>query len=130
VTGLYVAPWDINLGASLTGRQGYAAALREAVTGLNTGTVNVVLNPIGDLRFDNVYELDLRFAKDFHLARGIGFTVSGDLFNAPNKRTVLQRETLLLQDANGGAGGSRAAGWRITELQAPRVWRLGGKFTF
>jgi hypothetical protein len=104
--------------------------LREAVTGLNTGTINVVLDPIGDLRFDNVYELDLRFAKDFHLPKGVGFTVSGDLFNAPNKRTVLQRETLVLQNANGGAGGSRAAGWRITELQAPRVWRLGGKFTF
>ena len=36
----------------------------------------------------------------------------------------------LLQNANGTAGGSRSAGWRITELQAPRVWRLGGKFTF
>jgi hypothetical protein len=130
ITGLYVAPWDINVGASLTGRQGYAAALREAVTGLNTGTINVVLDPIGDIRFDNVYELDLRFAKDFHLPKGVGFTVSGDLFNAPNKRTTLQRETLVLQNANGGAGGSRSAGWRITELQAPRVWRLGGKFTF
>ncbi|HEV7486556.1 MAG TPA: hypothetical protein VGQ65_12840 [Thermoanaerobaculia bacterium] len=122
MTGLYVAPWDINVGASLTGRQGYAAALREAVTGLNTGTINVVLDPIGDIRFDNVYELDLRFAKDFHLPKGVGFTVSGDVFNAPNKRTVLQRETLVLQNANGGAGGSRSAGWRITELQAPRVW--------
>ncbi len=130
VTGAYVAPWDINLGASFTGRQGYAAALREAVTGLNTGTINVVLDPIGTVRFDNVYELDLRVAKDFRLPRGIGLTVSGDLFNAPNQRTILQRETLVLQNANGGAGGSRSAGWRITELQAPRVWRLGGKFTF
>jgi hypothetical protein len=130
VTGLYVAPWDINVGASLTGRQGYAAALREAVTGLNTGTINVVLDPIGKIRFDNVYELDLRLAKDFRLPRGVGFTVSGELFNAPNKRTVLQRETLVLQNANNTAAGSRSAGWRITELQAPRVWRLGGKFTF
>jgi hypothetical protein len=99
--------------------------LREAVTGLNTGTVNVVLDPIGEIRFDNVYELDLRVAKDFRLPGRVGFTVSGDLFNAPNKRTVLQRETLVLQDQT-----SRSAGWRITEMQAPRVWRLGGKFTF
>jgi hypothetical protein len=130
VTGLYVGPWDINLGGSLTARQGYAAALREAVTGLNTGTVNVVLDPIGKIRFANVYELDLRVAKDFRIANRIGLTLSGDLFNAPNKRTVLQRETLLLQNANGGAGGSRSAGWRITELQAPRVWRMGAKFNF
>jgi Carboxypeptidase regulatory-like domain/TonB-dependent Receptor Plug Domain len=130
MTGLWVAPWDINIGASLTGRQGYAAVLREAVTGLPPGTVNVVLDPIGDVRFDNVYELDLRIAKDFRIANRIGFTVSGDLFNVPNKRTELQRETLILQNANGGAGGSRSAGWRVTELQAPRVWRLGGKITF
>jgi hypothetical protein len=130
VTGLYVAPWDINIGASLNARQGYAAVLREAVTGLNTGTVNVVLDPIGDVRFDNVYELDLRIAKDFRFANRVGLTISGDLFNAPNKRTVLQRETLILQNANGGAAGSRSAGWRITELQAPRVWRMGAKLTF
>jgi hypothetical protein len=125
VSGLFVAPWDINIGASLTGRQGYAAPLREAVTGLNTGTVNVVLDPIGEIRFDNVYELDLRVAKDFRLPGHVGFTVSGDLFNVPNQRTILQRETLVLQDQT-----SRSAGWRISEVQAPRVWRLGGKFTF
>jgi hypothetical protein len=130
LTGLYVAPWDINIGASLNARQGYAAALREAVTGLNTGTVNVVLDPIGDIRFKNVYELDLRLAKDFRIANRIGVTLSGDLFNAPNKRTILQRETLVLQNANGGSTGSRAAGWRITEIQAPRVWRMGAKFSF
>src|SRR5262249_30215167 len=97
------APWDINVGASLTARQGYAAALREAVTGLNTGTINVVLDPIGSIRFKNVYELDMRLAKDFRIANRLGVTLSGDLFNAPNKRNILQRETLILQNANGGA---------------------------
>ena len=89
-----------------------------------------MLDPMGNNRFSNVYELDLRIAKDFRFMNRVGMTVSGDLFNAPNKRTILQRETLLLQNANGGAGGSRSAGWRITELQAPRVWRLGARFNF
>jgi hypothetical protein len=125
LTGLFVAPWDINLGASFTARQGYPAPLRDNVAGLRGGDVAVVLDPIGDIRFANVYELDLRVAKDFRIANRLGLTLSGDLFNAPNKRTVLQRNTLVLQNE-----APLSSGWRITELQAPRVWRMGAKITF
>jgi len=122
----YVFPWDINLGANLNARQGYAAALRDAVTGLNTGgTVNVVLDPIGNIRFKNVYELDMRIAKDFRIMNRVGFSVFGELFNVPNQRTILQRETLVLQNE-----ASRSAGWRITEIQAPRVWQIGTRITY
>ncbi len=130
VVATYQFPWDISLGASLNARQGYAVPLRETVTGLSGGNVAVVLDPIGKIRFDNVYELDMRVAKDFRFANRVGVTLSGDLFNVPNKRTVLQRETLILQNSVGSANPSRSAGWRITELQAPRVWRLGAKFNF
>jgi hypothetical protein len=125
VTGAYTAPWDINLGASLTAREGYPAVLRDNVTGQRGGTVATILDPVGNIRFDNVYELDFRVAKDFRFMNRVGLTLSADVFNVPNERTILQRETLVLQN-----GLSRSAGWRVTELQAPRVWRLGGKFTF
>jgi hypothetical protein len=125
MTGLYVAPWEINIGASLSMRQGYPAPLRDNVTGLRGGDLSVVVEDIGNVRFDNVYELDLRIAKDFRIANRLGLTVSGDLFNAPNKRTVLQRNTAVLQN-----GAPLSSGWRITELQAPRVWRMGAKINF
>ena len=125
LTGVYVFPWDINLGANFNARQGYPSPLRDQVTGARGGTINVLLNPVGDKRFDNVYELDLRLAKDFHLFHRVGMTLSGDLFNVPNKRTTLQRETLILLNES-----SRSAGWRLTELQSPRVWRLGARFNF
>jgi hypothetical protein len=130
ITGVYVAPWDINLGANFNARQGYPAVLRDAVTGLKGGTSNVILDPVGAKRFDNVYELDLRLAKDFRIMNRLGLTVSGDLFNAPNKRTVLQRETLILSTTASGVKSSRAAGWRITELQSPRAWRLGLRVSY
>src|SRR5207244_5557905 len=57
LTGAYIMPWDINLGASLSARQGYPSPLRDNVQGLRGGTVAVVLDPIGTLRFANVYEL-------------------------------------------------------------------------
>ena len=123
VTGLYQLPWDFNLGASLTGRQGYPAPYRlgSADAGLATSTnVPVLAAPIGDDRFDNVYELDLRAAKDFRFFNRVGITVSADLFNVPNQRTVLQRQT----DISTGVAG------HITELQSPRVWRFGARINF
>lgn len=125
VTTAFQLPLDFSLGASLTARQGYAAVLRDNITGQRGGTYAAILDPVGNVRFPNAYELDLRAAKDFRIMNRFGFTISGDLFNAPNKRTILQRETLLLQNEV-----SRSGGWRISELQAPRVWRLGAKFTF
>ena len=69
MTGLYQLPWDFNIGASLTGRQGYPEPFRiNASTLANVETdKNIVLQPVGALRFDNVYELDLRAAKDFRV---------------------------------------------------------------
>jgi hypothetical protein len=84
-----------------------------------------VLDPIGKERFANVYEFDLRIAKDFRVMNRFGLTVSGDLFNVPNQRTVLQRNTPLMQN-----DASLSSAWRIQELQSPRIWRLGAKFTF
>ena len=89
----YIAPWDINLGASLSAPSGLSAPVPLERERLPGGTITVVLDPMGDKRFDNVYELDLRIAKDFRFMNRVGLTLSGDLFNAPNKRTVLQRET-------------------------------------
>ncbi|HEX3579836.1 MAG TPA: carboxypeptidase regulatory-like domain-containing protein [Thermoanaerobaculia bacterium] len=135
LTGLYQLPWDINLGGSLSARQGYPAVWRDQVRGINGGltyVVNfapnrqeVILQPVGTTRFDNVYEFDLRAAKDFRFMNRVGLTLSADLFNVPNQRTVLQRNTRLFT-----SGASFAAGDTITEIQSPRIWRLGAKFTF
>jgi hypothetical protein len=125
-TGLYQLPWDFNIGASLTGRQGYPEPFRVNKSELdNVSTeANILAEPIGDRRFDNVYELDLRAAKDFRFFNRVGITLSADLFNAPNQRTVLQRQTTLIN------GGSTAALGNITELQSPRVWRFGARINF
>ena len=124
-TGLYQLPWDFNLGASLTGRQGYPRPFRETVDLPSGNTQTVILQPVGSVRFPNVYEFDLRAAKDFRFFNRVGVTLSADLFNVPNQRTVLQRQTVL---ATGGAIAGNAD--RISELQSPRVWRFGARFNF
>ena len=125
LNGVYTLPWAINIGANFMARQGYPAVERANITGLRGGTATVVLDPVGDIRFDNVYQLDLRLAKDFRLLDTVGVTLSADVFNATNQRTILQRNTILLNDANPIANGGR-----ITEIQAPRVWRFGAKITY
>jgi Carboxypeptidase regulatory-like domain len=117
ISGVYVAPFGINLGANLLYRQGYPEVYRAA-----SGAATVAsFEDIGDRRFDNVYQLDLRVAKDFRIMNLATFTVSADIFNATNQRTVLQRNGLV-------TAGNTA--FRITEMQAPRVYRIGGKVTF
>jgi len=135
LTGLYQLPWDVNIGGSLTARQGYPAVWRDQVRGINGGATYVVgvspnrqefiLQPVGTTRFANVYEFDLRAAKDFRFANRVGLTLSADLFNVPNQNTVLQRQTRLFT-----TGASFATGDTITEMQSPRIWRLGAKFNF
>jgi hypothetical protein len=80
----------------------------------------VAYEEIGDRRFDNVHQLDLRVAKDFRIMNMATFQVSADIFNATNERTILQRNGLT----------TTGAARRITEMQAPRVFRIGGKVTF
>jgi hypothetical protein len=127
VTGLYQFPWDVSLGASVVGRQGYPAVYRDQVTtdAAPLGFNDVILNDIGEVRFPNVYEFDLRLAKEFRIMNKVGVTLAADLFNVPNQRTVLQRDTLVFFD--GEASGS---GNEITELQSPRVWRFSARITY
>jgi hypothetical protein len=126
ITGVYQLPWDFSVGGSLAARQGYPALYRDEVsTDANpSGVSAVILDKIGESRFDNVYELDLRLAKEFRYS-GVGLTLSADLFNALNQRTILQRETLVLSDQDFTSNADQ-----ISELQSPRVWRLGARFSF
>ncbi len=139
IAAVYVAPWAINIGANLLYRQGYPNVFRADVSGLRGGTPTVVLEPVGDRRFDNVYQLDLRIAKDFRIMNLVTFTPSVDIFNATNERTILQRNGALFNSTYTAAtatapakmtNASTGAGYRITEMQAPRVYRIGGKITF
>ena len=76
--------------------------------------------PIGDTRMDNVYELDLRAAKDFRFFNRVGITLSADLFNALNQQTILQRQGRLFFSQS----------HQITEIQSPRVFRFGARVSF
>ena len=115
VAGVYTAPWDINIGATYNFRDGYLfpqRILSPNRTGA-AGTVNLILEPFGENRYDNFQMVDARVAKRFAFGRR---SVEGslDIFNVGNVNTVLTRN---LNQAASTAN-------QVTGIVAPRVLRL------
>ena len=131
LTGVYQLPLGFNVGASVTAREGYPVPY---VARVNTGSFlfqgegfkQVLIDGVDNNRLEDVFNLDLRLAKDFRFAGRVGLTLSADLFNVTDERTILQRQTRIYR--------SRTArnnpGDRITEYQSPRVFRVGARLTF
>jgi len=130
-TGVFQAPFGINLGASVLGREGYPIPYVSRVnTGPNTAGGEgfkqiLIADSIDQFRLDDIFELDLRLAKEFRFS-GVGLTLSVDAFNVTNERTIMQRNTRLYTTATR----ANAAGNRISEYQSPQVLRAGARITF
>jgi hypothetical protein len=118
--GVYVFPYDVEVGAALFGRQGYPFPVyRTAALGLD-GSYRILLTPeIDTYRLDNLWNLDLRFAKRFQVQRA-SFELIGDLFNVFNSNTELVR------NRNAAAASFRA----LAQNLSPRILRFGVKVGF
>jgi len=131
--GTYQIPViETNFGLSLTGRQGYVVPYVFRVAAPNTSGFATIFgagnwiyplaNPdISAYRLANPVELDLRLAKDLHVWRGASMTISVDGFNMLDRRTILQRSVTRLTSSSSN---------QITELQSPRIFRLGARINF
>lgn len=123
LTGAYQIPFiETSLGFNLTGRQGYPipyVARSPYLASEQAYKYVLVPEDPTEYRHEDIHNLDLRLAKDFRFG-GVGTTFSVDIFNVMNEQPVLQRNTRL----------GIASGNRITEIQSPRVFRLGARLTF
>ena len=136
LTGTYQIPViETNFGMNLSGRQGYPIpyVFRVTATGNNgqSSSNTKYLLAEGDpaqFRHPNITELDLRLAKDIRVYRGGALTLSIDAFNILDNRTILQRDVTRLNSNN--TGSPFATSNRITEMQSPRVFRLGARVSF
>ena len=127
ITGLYQLPLDFTVGASLVGREGYPKAYSHIVAA--DGVEKYVLLPgYNDERYEDIMNLDLRLAKEFRIAGRAGLTLSADVFNVMDERTVLQRDSNLASGP--GAGDPSESYDHIRELQSPRVIRFGARLSF
>ncbi|HUF24214.1 MAG TPA: TonB-dependent receptor [Vicinamibacterales bacterium] len=122
-TGMYQAPWGINLAGNMVSRQGFSTPYfrsqvptDDAITPLKSV---LLVDDVADRRLPGVTSLDLRLGKEFHFDR-VRFNVDLDVFNVMNSATVLGRQyDLRLSTFD-----------NVLEIMNPRVLRLGVRFNF
>ncbi len=122
-TGLYQAPWGINLAANMVTRQGFSTPyfrnLVPTADPIAPRKTVLLVDDVGDLRLPTVASLDARVGKEIAINRA-RINVDLDVFNVMNSNTVLGREyNLRLTTAN-----------QVREIMNPRVLRLGLRFNF
>ncbi len=120
LNGAYELPWDSEVAGNLFGRQGNPFPVyRSQALGLD-GALRVLVSPeIDTYRFDNTWNLDLRYAKRF-LAQRVGARFEFDLFNVFNGAPDLQRER------NAASVNYR----RLNQILSPRILRVGVRLMF
>jgi hypothetical protein len=77
------------------------------------------------VRNNSLMQLDLRAEKVIPLFQKADLTLSVDLFNSLNKKTVLQTRI----NATPNAAGTSQAG-QVYEVQNPRILRFGARLSF
>jgi hypothetical protein len=121
-------PFSLMAGAALVGREGYVVPYYRRQNnrdGLGNKQI-MVSEEFGSERLPNLFNLDLRLARDFALPGSPVLNLSIDLFNVTNERTVLWRDNRMYS-ANGADNSLN--NW-IQQLQSPRVWRAGARVRF
>jgi hypothetical protein len=119
VAALWQWPWRISVGANVHGQEGFPLPyFRQLNLGDGTGSKSVLLAGVDSTRMNDIFELDLRLAKELRIAGRFGVIVSADLFNTTNETTVTRRQSNLTR------------GNRILDLESPRVLRLGARVAF
>jgi hypothetical protein len=91
---MYQAPWGLELSANVFGRQGYPFPIVRTGTTAALGadsSLSVLVSPaIDSFRFPNLWDTDIRVARQFHADR-VNIRAIFDVFNIMNANTALVR---------------------------------------
>jgi hypothetical protein len=121
VSGRYTLPLDINLAAFYNGRQGYPfpQSILTPNRANGAGQAQILLDPLGESRLDNLHMMDFRIDKVFRFGDR-SFTPTFEIFNLTNANTVLAI------NRNQAAANANTIGGIV----APRVVRFGLQVRF
>ncbi len=121
VSGVYTFPWEINAAGFYNARQGYPwrQTIQSPSRANRAGIVQILLDPVGELRYPTLQTVDLRVDKTFRFAQ-LRIIPSMDVFNVGNVNTVLARR--LTQNASTAN--------QVSNIVAPRVIRFGVRVTW
>jgi len=118
---VYQLPGNFEIAANLFGKQGtpYPLYVNQAL-GLD-GTQRVLVSPtVDDTRFKDLWDLDMRLAKNMKFGGRTSVTITADLFNVFNSNTELNRQRNL-----------QASNFHLlTDNLSPRILRVGMRLGF
>jgi hypothetical protein len=132
VFGTYNAKWGITITPVFRYQLGAPMARYITVSGLHVGSETIPVTPLGAYRQDNVAIFDTRVEKHFtfkdHYVVGLFF----DAFNLNNSNADQAQGNIVATKSTvvSGTKVSYQGFLSPTTVIAPRVFRLGGKFTF
>jgi hypothetical protein len=118
---------DIEVGGNIFGRQGYASPYVLRLSAGRDGALRAVATPEVDTnRYPNLWDLDLRVAKDIRIGSGtssagpFSIKLALDMFNVMNSNTLLAQ----------GRQVNSSAFLAINDILSPRILRFTASFRF
>jgi hypothetical protein len=118
---LYQFPWGVDLSGALWGRQGGLAPRYMRVRAGSDGTLNALaMDTISGVRYDHVWDFDLRLSKTFKFGKQPYLTLAADWFNVSNAGTPLVR----IRQVDSSSFN------RIDEVLSPSIFRVSAQFGF
>jgi hypothetical protein len=118
--GLYVLPYDVEVGASVFGRQGYPFPVYKQISLGTDGSRRVLVSPeLDTIRLENLWNVDVRAARTFRFGSS-SFEAIADLFNVFNANTALVRNRNYDSPTFN----------QISTNLSPRILRLGVRVMF
>lgn len=120
-TAMYSLPWNINVSGFLNGHQGYIVpyGFTTPARANGAGTVTVVLQPYGESRLPNFWQLDMKVEKPIQLGR-VRLRPQATLFNLTNSNVVLGRQRTV----------NSATYNDVLQVLGPRVVQVGLRVDF
>jgi hypothetical protein len=115
-SGRVMLPWDFNLALSYLGRQGFPfpQSIITPNRANSAGTAQILLDPLGAKRYDNLHTMDFRVDRTFRFG-SISVIPALDVFNLTNSATI---QAINRQQAATNAN-------TVSGIIAPRVARFG-----
>ena len=112
-------PAGFSASTAIFGRQGGVYPTNITASIGADGSQRVLVGSLDNARYDNLWNLDLRVARESKIGR-VTLTPSIELFNALNNDVVLSRA----RNAGSGTYG------RVEEVISPRIFRIGARVSF
>jgi hypothetical protein len=95
-SGVYLLPWDASVGTFIRYQQGYPLVLFAQINDnslqafYGVAAHNILVEPIGSRRYDNIFTADFQIQKSFDFVHG-KITGIFTIFNLTNAHTVFNR---------------------------------------